>query len=91
MRILLAILATGALLQQPPGYSVVQDGEPHGDAPYLLEEGWEPLLNGRDLSGWKACDPAAKNECAQRGASNSYVFERSITPLIGCGCQTASE
>jgi hypothetical protein len=25
----------------------------HGDAPYLLEAGWSPLLNGKDLSGWK--------------------------------------
>src|SRR6266545_7150087 len=62
MRTLLVLLAAAALLQQPPGYSVVQDGEAHGDPPYLLEEGWQPLLNGRDLSGWKACDPVAKNE-----------------------------
>jgi hypothetical protein len=26
--------------------------ETHGDPPYLTEEGWRPLLNGRDLSGW---------------------------------------
>jgi hypothetical protein len=31
----------------------VDDGEPHGDPPYLLEKGWTPLLNGTDLSGWK--------------------------------------
>src|ERR1035441_7770208 len=28
------------------------DGDSHGDAPYLVEEGWMPLLNGHDLSGW---------------------------------------
>lgn len=34
--------------------SDVTDGEMHGDAPYLIEEGWKPLLNGKDLSGWHA-------------------------------------
>lgn len=62
MRTVLALVALSTLLQQTPNYSVVQDGEPHGDAPYLLEDGWQPLLNGRDLSGWKACDAAAKSE-----------------------------
>lgn len=28
------------------------DGDAHGDAPYLIEDGWRPLLNGHDLSGW---------------------------------------
>lgn len=30
----------------------LNDGEHHGDAPYLIESGWMPLLNGKDLSGW---------------------------------------
>jgi len=30
----------------------LNDGEAHGDPPYLLEDGWHPLLNGRDLTGW---------------------------------------
>ncbi|HZQ53559.1 MAG TPA: DUF1080 domain-containing protein [Bryobacteraceae bacterium] len=30
----------------------VDDGNSHGDPPFLLERGWTPLLNGRDLSGW---------------------------------------
>jgi hypothetical protein len=32
------------------------DGEAHGDPPFLLEEGWEPLLNGKDLAGWTPQD-----------------------------------
>ena len=32
------------------------DGEWHGDAPYLLEDGWKPLLTGKDVSGWHARD-----------------------------------
>lgn len=31
----------------------LNDGEAHGDPPFLLEDGWRPLLNGRDTSGWK--------------------------------------
>jgi hypothetical protein len=63
MRILLTLVTVIAFAQaQRPSYSPVQDGEPHGDPPYLLESGWDPLLNGKDLGGWKACDPAAKNE-----------------------------
>jgi hypothetical protein len=55
MRLLLVIAALGAFLQQTPRPSIVQDGEPHGDPRFLLEPGWEPLLNGKDLSAWKAC------------------------------------
>ena len=65
MRTLLALLVLTALVPgqaRQPGSSVIQDGYAHGDPPYLLEDGWEPLLNGRDLGGWKACDAAAKNE-----------------------------
>jgi hypothetical protein len=62
MRTLIALLAFAGLLQQPPRPSVIQDGDSHGDPPYMLEEGWEPLLNGRDLTGWASCEPGAKNE-----------------------------
>ena len=41
---------------------MIQDGDSHGDPPFMLEEGWEPLLNGRDLAGWTSCEPGAKNE-----------------------------
>jgi hypothetical protein len=40
--------------QQRPS---LNDGEMHGDAPYLLEDGWTPLLNGKDLSGWHGLSP----------------------------------
>jgi 3-keto-disaccharide hydrolase len=62
MRTLITLLALGVLLQQPPRLSVVQDGDSHGDPPYVLEDGWEPLLNGADLAGWKSCEAGAKNE-----------------------------
>jgi len=34
----------------------LNDGEAHGDPPFLLEEGWRPLLNGKDLTGWRGQD-----------------------------------
>ena len=77
MRLLLTILALGALLQQPARYSPVQDGEAHGDPPYVLEEGWEPLLNGRDLAGWKACEAGATHEWY---TTRFVRFERFLGP-----------
>jgi hypothetical protein len=39
--------------QKHPNFN---DGEAHGDAPYLVEDGWSPLLNGKDLTGWTGMD-----------------------------------
>jgi hypothetical protein len=50
---LAASLLTPVLAQKRPE---LNDGEAHGDPPFLLEDGWTPLLNGRDLSGWHAQD-----------------------------------
>ncbi|HEX4807364.1 MAG TPA: DUF1080 domain-containing protein [Bryobacteraceae bacterium] len=33
--------------------------EAYGDAPFRYEEGWRPLLNGKDLSGWHSIDGSA--------------------------------
>lgn len=47
------LLAMGLpLVAAAQQYSIFQDGDAHGDAPYLQEDGWTPLLNGKDLSGW---------------------------------------
>lgn len=77
MRTFLTLLALGALVQQPASYSPIQDGEAHGDPPYVLEDGWQPLLNGKDLAGWKACEAGAKNEWY----TTAFVrFERFLGP-----------
>jgi hypothetical protein len=39
--------------QKHPNFN---DGEAHGDAPYLVEDGWKPLVNGTDLTGWVGMD-----------------------------------
>ena len=41
---------------------VIYDGWDHGDPPFLLEDGWKPLLNGTNMDGWTFVNP--------RGASN---------------------
>ena len=77
MRALFALMTVALLASPQRGYSPVQDGDAHGDPPYLLEDGWEPLLNGTDLTGWKACDPTAKNEWY---AATAVRFERHLGP-----------
>ena len=77
MRTFLTLLALGAVLQQPPRPSAIQDGEAHGDPPFVLEEGWEPLLNGKDLAGWKACDASTKSEWY---TTRFVMFERLLGP-----------
>src|SRR5260370_19375237 len=39
----------------------LNDGDAHGVPSYLLEEGWTPLLNGKDLAGWHG-DGAKAND-----------------------------
>jgi hypothetical protein len=48
------LIAAVATLAQKPAEST--DGEAHGDPPYLIEPGWTPLLNGKDLTGWHTQD-----------------------------------
>jgi len=45
----------------------VYDGWDHGDPPFLLEEGWTPLLNGTNLDGWSF---VKSSDARPRGASN---------------------
>ncbi len=53
------------------------DGESHGDAPYLIEDGWRPLFNGKDLAGWHGQDPNARNEWF---TTRGVIFERLLGP-----------
>ncbi len=51
-----ALLASG-IIGQSSDRPKVNDGMAHGDPPFLLEEGWTPLLNGQNLDGWKYRNP----------------------------------
>lgn len=46
-------LAAALWLSASPQTLDLNDGEHHGDPPFLLEPGWRPLFNGKDLTGWK--------------------------------------
>lgn len=66
--------AGAPLFAQAPSF--MQDGEAHGDPPYMQEAGWAPLLNGRDLSGW-----AADNQKPHEWYTTKAVrFERLLGP-----------
>src|SRR5262245_55235446 len=77
MRTLYALATLTLLFTQQRGYSPIHARERPGDPPYLLEAGWEPLLNGKDLSGWDACDATAKNEWF---TATAVRFERFLGP-----------
>jgi hypothetical protein len=54
----------------------LNDGEAHGDPPFLLEDGWRPLLNGRDLAGWHPQEGKPSEWFTTRGVR----FERLLGP-----------
>ena len=55
----------------------LNDGEAHGDAPYLIEDGWAQLFNGRDISGWHGQSPNQKNEWF---TTPGVIWERFLGP-----------
>ena len=58
-QLLLSIVLTStfAFLVVAADVPVLNDGSGHGDPLFLLEDGWKPLLNGKNLDGWKVVDP----------------------------------
>ncbi len=56
IRTALLLLLAGAVVLCPQARVELNDGEAHGDPPFLLEDGWRPLFNGRDLIGWHTQD-----------------------------------
>jgi hypothetical protein len=57
IRICLPVLGFALAVQLAAQPAIqLNDGDSHGDPPYLLEPGWKPLLNARDLSGWHSQD-----------------------------------
>lgn len=80
MRTCALIFAFAALLaaQALPD---LNDGEAHGDPPFLIEDGWKPLFNGKDLTGWHPQDNRKNEWFTTRGVR----WERLLGPtrLIG--------
>jgi hypothetical protein len=71
--IFIAALALPLLAQRRP---VLNDGEMHGDPPFMLEDGWRPLLNGKDLSGWHGLG----NGQNQWFTTTAILWERLLGP-----------
>ena len=79
MRKAILCLAAAAALyaQQRQQYN---DGDAHGDAPYLIEDGWMPLLNGHDLSGWHGLGSGASEWLTTTG----IIWDRLLGPTRLC-------
>ncbi|HEY6990547.1 MAG TPA: hypothetical protein VH369_19280, partial [Bryobacteraceae bacterium] len=74
--VMLGVLAVAALAGQK--LPDVYHDEVRGDGPYLIEPGWQPLLNGRDLSGWHGLDGAAHEWFTSRGV----IWKRVWNPKL---------
>jgi hypothetical protein len=74
-RFFLALLFSAALFAQADR----NDGEDHGDAPYLTEDGWQPLFNGNGTSGWHCRPGTLQNEWL---TTRGIVFERLLAPKV---------
>ena len=74
-RLLLALALGASLFAQ----SDRNDGEDHGDAPYLTEDGWTPLFNGAGGSAGWHCRPGSSlaNEWL---TTRGLIFERLLSP-----------
>ena len=57
--------------------SAITDGDYYGDPPFLLEDGWKALLNGRDVSGWHGQDADKPNDWF---TTTAVFFDRLLGP-----------
>jgi len=73
LQILLSVLSISLFGQG------LNDGEAHGDAPFLVEDGWRPLLNGKDMGGWAGQDGKPSEWLTVSGV----VWERLTTASLG--------
>ena len=64
------------LLLLPLAAQQLNDGDAHGDPPFLVEDGWRPLLNGRDLGGWHGI----ANQKSDWYATACVLWERLLGP-----------
>jgi hypothetical protein len=57
------------------------DGFDHGDPPFLLEDGWQPLINGKNMDGWTYVDP--KREGTWMATRGVYWSAKAPKALVG--------
>lgn len=49
--------------------------EMHGDPPFLSQPGWRPLLNGKDLTGWRSADGKPHEWVATKSVNWRRIFD----------------
>jgi hypothetical protein len=49
--------------------------EMHGDPPFLSQPGWRPLLNGKDLTGWRSADGKPHEWVTTRSVNWKRIFD----------------
>jgi Domain of Unknown Function (DUF1080) len=86
MRTLTLLLAAAVCLsgQRRP---LLNDGDAHGDPPFLIEDGWTPLLNGRDLAGWHGMSKAQNDWFT----ATAIIWDRLLGPTRLSGIKGAGE
>jgi 3-keto-disaccharide hydrolase len=84
---MLAVATLAAVAADRPR---ANDGVAHGDPPYLLEDGWTPLLDGRNLDGWVAQDPAKGAWSTAPGVFWDGAAPRGLLALPGAGDRIAN-
>lgn len=52
----------------------LNDGESHGDPPFLVEDGWVPLFDGRDFTGWHGQDGKPHEWFTTKGVRWERIF-----------------
>jgi hypothetical protein len=66
-----AICGVPAIAQLPDLYTQ----EMHGDPPFLSQSGWRPLLNGKDLAGWRSADGKPHDWVTTRSVNWKRIFD----------------
>lgn len=75
--IVFIVIAAISSLMWSNGAAIEVDRDFRGDPPYLVSDGWIPLLNGRDLSGWRAQEGMGANAWL---ATRAVLFDIAKAP-----------
>ena len=85
------VTATGLPLSAQTPRLNANDGYSHGDPPFLLEDGWTPLLNERNLNGWSFEHPEKGIWTNSAGLYwDSQRAPKELTALPGPGTRIAN-
>ena len=66
----------------------LNDGSDHGDPPFLMQSGWKPLLNGKNLDGWELVDPNKKGKWL---VTSGVVWGGTTNPAMLIGLPTPGD